>query len=687
MSVSHPPSEESPELDKESAPAPSSVSLAVLSEHLDERGQLEVWHREANFFVLAPRARLPLAQIGENGHHRENGRNGEVRGVAIASSETLPGVLVGPLTPLQRARFALLNLRANLLAVPGYLQRVHPALFSALAWCIAVVGQLVKKKNKEEALSTGALLQTGIKTAGTVLTHIHVPMWLEITVMLLGLLITLLSHAINLFNFPRYESDEGVYTMYAWAMTYGRISPYAYGYGHPPFAWMQIAAWSKLIGGFSVFGNAINTSRVLVLLLVVGSAWLIYRIARHLGISLYAALLAVVVFALSPLSITFQRAVLLDNFAVFWYLLSLYLLLVSKSRLFYMMAGGACFGLALLSKEVLLIFLPAMIYVAWLYTARFQRTFLIIAFTYSIVAVGSTFVLMAALKGELFPYGWHLPGDNHPHLSLIDTYIVQVKRGENDGSLSESWNSWMQADPLLILLGIVTPAFNLIFGLWNRKHLFLALFALIFWGLLVRGGVIFAFYIIPLIPLIALNTAIMLDTIVRWPARLLRFEAAGGLLIIIVLLALIPYNIQRSLAPYNVYAHKPSQVQTQTLAWIRAHVPRRAVVIVNSNLFTDLHEPESAGVGEGGVYPYAHVYWFAALDPEIHDTLLKNNWDRIDYVIVDPEMAKNIQTYGGAMDLIKTAQDHSVLRAEFKGDNNEFMRIYQVIHINSSPDI
>jgi 4-amino-4-deoxy-L-arabinose transferase-like glycosyltransferase len=511
--------------------------------------------------------------------------------------------------------------------------------------------------------------------------------WLENILIVVGLMVSFTAHAINMFYYPHYEQDEGTYMMYAWAVTHGSIDPYPYGYGHPPLAWMQIAAWVKLTGGFFAFGNSINSGRVLVLLFAVGCSWLVYQIARHLGVGLSASLLAMAIFSLSPLSITFQREVLLDNFATFWFLLSLYLLVVGKSRLLYTISAAISFGFALLSKEVMIVLLPALIYVVWLYTARFQRAFILITFTYVVVAIGSAFVLMATLKGELFPYSWHLPWDYHQHLSLIDTYITQVQRGQSGGSIIESWNAWTKGDPLLIIFGVGAPFFNLIAGWWNRKHLFLSLLALSFWALLMRGGVIFAFYIIPLIPLIALNVVFAFITFVRWIGRLVRFEMVGALLILCTLMVLIPYDIQHSLHPYNLFTQRPALVETEALAWIGAHIPRRSVIVVNSNIFTDLHEQGSQATGDGTIYPYAHVYWFVALDPELHDILLKDNWDRIDYIVVDSEMLNDIETYGGGMDLIKTALEHSVLRVEFTGDNYEFIQIYQVIHIIPPPQV
>src|SRR5712692_1022432 len=94
---------------------------------------------------------------------------------------------------------------------------------------------------------------------------IPLPAWLEAVIVVLGLLGTFVAHAYNIFNFPRYELDEGTYISNAWGITQGLISPYPYGYGHPPLAWIQIAAWIQLTGGFFIFGNALNSGRVFML--------------------------------------------------------------------------------------------------------------------------------------------------------------------------------------------------------------------------------------------------------------------------------------------------------------------------------------------------------------------------------------------------------------------------------------
>ncbi|TMC20350.1 MAG: phospholipid carrier-dependent glycosyltransferase, partial [Chloroflexi bacterium] len=352
-----------------------------------------------------------------------------------------------------------------------------------------------------------------------------VPVWLEAIVATLVLVAGLVVHAFNLFYFPHYELDEGTYMSSAWAIVHGMITPYPYGYGHPPLGWIQIAAWIQLTGGFFTFGNALNSGRVLMLLYALGSSLLVYLTMRRLVGSRSTALLAMVIFSLSPLSIVYQRQVLLDNIGTFWLLLALYLLVISESRLLYIVLAAICFGISILSKEILVLFIPAMIYAVWLHTTRFQRKFSLVAFIYTVISIGSSFVLMAVLKGELFPAGL-LPWDHHPHLSMLDTFFQQAERGQNEGSFSVSWAAWTGGDLLLIVFSIGAPIFNLVMGWWNRRRLLLSLLAISYWALLVRGGVIFPFYIIPLLPLVAFNAASAIHTVCQLIGKVTHFFLA-----------------------------------------------------------------------------------------------------------------------------------------------------------------
>ncbi len=533
-----------------------------------------------------------------------------------------------------------------------------------------------------------------------------VPGWLEKLVVLCGLTAACVAHAYNMFQYPRFELDEGTYMSSAWAILNGMITPYPYGYGHPPLGWIQIAGWIQLTGGFFRFGNAINSGRVLMLFFALGCSLLVYLIARQITHSRSAGLLALVLFSLSPIGLTYQRQVFLDNIATFWLLLSLYLIIVSKSRLAYIALAALSFGIALLSKEVLVVFLPALLVAMWLHSTTYQRKFALIVFTYIVVASGLAFVLMAVLKGELFPYSWHLPWDHHTHLSLLDTFIQQAQRSQAQGKFSDGWYEWTEADRPLMEVGNAAIFFNLFVGLWSYKHvalklppfrrfqrwgmrgaipaqgyhLVLSLLALSFWLLLLRGGIVLPFYIIPLIPLLALNIVATASLVLRVIGKLVRFAPVGPVLLLALLVEIVPYDLQHAQIAFTLH---PTSAQTDALVWVRNHVPPSAMVVINSYLYMDLREPGGNGVG-GATYPNAQVYWNVAYDPELHDQLLQDNWDRIDYLVTDSEMLNDIKTVGGPMLLLYTALQHSILRVEFRAqdhDNQQIViAIYQVMH-------
>jgi len=507
--------------------------------------------------------------------------------------------------------------------------------------------------------------------------RILVPLWLEPFFVLVGLIITGIAHALNMFNFPRYELDEGTYMASASAILHGQLWPYAYGYGHPPVAWMQIAAWVELTGGFFTFGNALNSGRVLMLLYALGCSLLVYLIVRRFGASRSAGMLAMLLFALSPLSITYQRQVLLDNVATFWLLLSLYLLVVGNSRLKYIVFSALALGISFLSKEVFLLFMPGMVYAVRLYTTQFQRKFAVVAFTYTMIAVSSGFILLAVLKGELFPTGW-LPWDSSNHLSLIGTLIGQTQRTQAQGSFASSFSNWLYGDNVLIIGSTVATAFNLVLGWWNRKQLLLALLALSFWLLLVRGGVVLSFYLIPLIPLLAMNIAMMVHTLGNWLGKWVRFDFVRVVSMLCVIAAIVPYDLLHS---GILFTQHPTSAQNEAITWVRQHVPHNDFLVINSYLYMDLREPGGAGVGDGAVYPYAHIYQNVASDPAIKNVLLANNWDRIDYIVADSEMLSDIRADKATFKIIDDALNSSVLRAEFRAKDHDTDLVIQVFEV------
>src|SRR5467141_4021454 len=77
-----------------------------------------------------------------------------------------------------------------------------------------------------------------------------------------------LSSGFNLFGYPLYVTDEGIYMQQAWSvLRLARLSPYTYFYDHAPAGWLAIAGFAAVLPSqFQTFGGAINTGRVLMLL-------------------------------------------------------------------------------------------------------------------------------------------------------------------------------------------------------------------------------------------------------------------------------------------------------------------------------------------------------------------------------------------------------------------------------------
>src|SRR5947209_8660 len=165
--------------------------------------------------------------------------------------------------------------------------------------------------------------------------------------LLISLITGAISHGYHLFLYPLYITDEGIYMERAWSvLREAKLSPYTYFYDHAPAGWLFIAAWVTFLPHqFQTFGNAINTGRVLMLLVHLAGVFLLFQIARRLSGSLIAAVVACFLFSLSPLAVFYQREVLLDNLMVFWLLLSLYLATSDDRRILTPLFSGMALGI------------------------------------------------------------------------------------------------------------------------------------------------------------------------------------------------------------------------------------------------------------------------------------------------------------------------------------------------------
>jgi cellulose synthase/poly-beta-1,6-N-acetylglucosamine synthase-like glycosyltransferase len=502
--------------------------------------------------------------------------------------------------------------------------------------------------------------------------EISIPGWLEGLVIVLILGALLVFQAFNVFHAP-YTSDEGTLMANALAVLQGKITPYMYDYSYPPLGWIQIAGWAKLTGGIASFGNTINSGRVLMLILAIASSLLLYLIVRRLSGSRSAALLGLILYTLSPLSLLYRDQVLLYNVGTFWLLLSLCLVANSKSRLGMFALAAAALGIAILSEGLFLIFLPVMLYAVSLYTTSFQRKFSLVAFVYITLAISSVYVLLALLRSELLP-----SGNPIAHPSLIGTLLLKTQTPPADQQSSSIWHTWLQTDLLFIAAGTGAMFLNILGGTVNRFQLLASLLGLTFWAVLIVNNVWYPYSIVPLLPFLAINIAMAINSPLRWLTRRVGFDLARVFLFFGMVGILVPSGIQYA---QPLLAPNGSQPQQQAITWVRYNVPRNVVIITNSYMYADLLDPQGMAVGGGTPFTKAQIYSNATLDPAIAQGQLDENWQNIGFLIVDASMLKDIRT-DRRFTLLNEALHHATLRVSFgSSQDGTQIQIYQVIRM------
>jgi 4-amino-4-deoxy-L-arabinose transferase-like glycosyltransferase len=495
----------------------------------------------------------------------------------------------------------------------------------------------------------------------------------------LSLLTGAVTHGYNLFNYPLYITDEGIYIQQAWSvLREARLSPYTYFYDHAPAGWLAIAAWVAVLPSqFQTFGNAIDTGRALMLILHVASTFLLYGVTVRLSGSRAAAVVAAFFFNVSPLAIFYQRQVLLDNLMVFWLLLSLYLVTGGEDwrsgnlRIVAAMLSGLAFGAAVITKENAIFFAPVVGYLlVTRLRGRMNYRFGVGFWSFSAVSMVSLYFLYATLKNELLPSGFSFDLNNPPadHVSLLYTIWWQLHRSQ--GSIMDqsspvwkfSLGAWLPKDTFTLVAGASAAAINLVVGLVSRgrrrEGIILSLLAFSYALYLARGSQMLEFYVLPLLPFLAMNIGLLTGWLVsRLPARI-------RLLPVLALIAVFVGNPAWGyvlvvdqfghVVPHDLYKLNQTDMQAQQLAWIRQNIPPDAKLIIDDDMWADLHDQRP-------YYKWAHSHYKAASDPDVRDKLFGKDWHNIDYIVMSNKMrdAMELNNTDGGETWILQALDHS----------------------------
>jgi hypothetical protein len=106
--------------------------------------------------------------------------------------------------------------------------------------------------------------------------------------------------------------------------------------------------------------------------------------------------------------------------------------------------------------------------------------------------------------------------------------------------------------------------------------------------------------------------------------------------------------------PQDLYKLPLTSVQLLQLAWVRKNVPPDAKIVMDEDIWADLHDVRP-------FYKWAHSHWKAAADPDVRDKLFAKNWRNIDYLVMSNKMeiAMDQNNADGSEDWILTALRNS----------------------------
>jgi 4-amino-4-deoxy-L-arabinose transferase-like glycosyltransferase len=522
--------------------------------------------------------------------------------------------------------------------------------------------------------------------------------WVGEALLLFSVVSGAITHGWHLFEYPLYITDEGIYMEQAWSVLREmKLEPYTYFYDHAPAGWLLISGWVSILPfQFQMFGNAINTGRVLMLILHILSIFFLFHITYRFSGRLTAATIACFFFNFSPLAVYYQRQVLLDNIMVFWMLLSLYLVTRDDGRIVTIMLSGVAFGIGVVTKENAIFFAPVFVYLLYNQVRKQPNYRFALGFwAYMSCSIISFYFLYATLKNELLPTRLNFSLNNPPadHVSLLYTIWWQLHRGQ--GSIldanSDFWTFglgiWIPRDKFILIFGTLTTLLVLLIGWFsrprNRGYIVSGLLAISYGLYLIRGSQMLEFYIVPLLPFLAMNLGIF-SGIVLQPLAKLRPAQVSAALQGVAILTLFAGLLSPTAGyffvkdefgktvPHDLYKLNVTYMQTEQLQFIRQHIPPTARIVMDDDLWVELHDVKP-------YYKWAHSHWKAAADPDVRDKLFGKNWRNIDYIVMSNKMlqAMELNNGDGNENYILEALRHSVRIWNLpRGDID--LQIYQV---------
>ena len=470
---------------------------------------------------------------------------------------------------------------------------------------------------------------------------------------------------VNIAGAPQRIDDEGTYTAQAYAVVHlGELAHYTYWYDHPPLGWIQIALYAVVTGAFERWDVAVLAGREASIVASLAAALLLWMLARRSGLGRAASAVAVVLFSLSPLAVQFHRTVYLDNLAMPWLLLAFLLATVRRNQLAAFTGAAIALGVAVLTKETFLLALPFLAWVMVRSADRATRRYTLSVAASTLVLIGATYVLFAAVKDELV--------SSEGRVSLMDGILFQLGTRAGSGSLgdpgslmSRTLGMWWQLDAVLLVAALVAAAYALLVRrLRPFAVMVLALTAFMFRP----GGYLPVPYVIMLIPFGALLVAGAVGVAV---SRLRRRRGVARTVLAGVVVTAAAAGVAVAVPAWagqlrGFLAADLDRPARDATAWIEANALREQRLIVDDSMWVDLVE---AG------WSRENVVWYYKLDTDPAVAAQSpNGWRDSDFIITTDSM----RTFPDQFPQVSAAIQNSVPVATF-GDGAQQVEVREIV--------
>ncbi len=463
--------------------------------------------------------------------------------------------------------------------------------------------------------------------------------------------------SINLYNFPYFEGDEGIYTSRAWTfLKNGTLSTDTYWYDHPPAGWLLLSMWLFISRSETAFSSLLTSGRTFIFAIFGLNTLMTYLIGLKLTNSRLFALISPLLVVFSSIQLYFGRRILLDNLMLFWVLLTFTSLLYIQRPALRTGLSAMFFAVAVLTKENAILFAIPFI---WLQLTTGQQKKTTLRWLGIALLIVSLYPLYAISRGEFLPNNYF---ENGGKPSLLSTLMYQASRGKTsifdtqNSSFLKNFSRWAIEDPILIIGGLTATILNLILVKPKKLGSVLALFVIVQFAFLMRGGIVFEFYILPLLPFLAINIAFFLHT----ASSRLRLPAFT----IAVILVAVTIVTSLTVKGFNPFTEKQASAQLAAIEWIMQNTDSGGIVITDSYAKADLYKRDNLEI---------RSHFDAQYDWDFKQDVLTNKKE-ITYLLITEQVEKDVKNAN--LDFVKNILSSAHLVKEFS-DKDWQVKIYK----------